>query len=137
MGARVDVQPLTESAWAVLRRRYLRKDGQGQPAETPEQLFTRVARAVAAPDASYGASAAEVAATEERFYARMARLEFLPNSPALMNAGRPRGQLAACFVVPVGDSMPEIFDAVKWAAEIQQTGGGTGFAFSRLRPSGD
>ncbi|HUS65814.1 MAG TPA: adenosylcobalamin-dependent ribonucleoside-diphosphate reductase [Kofleriaceae bacterium] len=137
MGARADVQPLTESAWAVLRRRYLRRDGQGEPAETPDQLFTRVARAVAAPDASYGASAAEVAATEERFHARMARLEFLPNSPALMNAGRPRGQLAACFVVPVGDSMPEIFDAVKWAAEIQQTGGGTGFAFSRLRPSGD
>jgi ribonucleoside-diphosphate reductase alpha chain len=137
MTARANVERLSDSAWAVLRRRYLRRDGQGTPVETPEQLFTRVARAVAAPDASHGASAAEVAATEERFYARMARLEFLPNSPALMNAGRPRGQLAACFVVPVGDSMPEIFDAVKWAAEIQQTGGGTGFAFSRLRPSGD
>jgi ribonucleoside-diphosphate reductase alpha chain len=137
VSSHIEVEQLSDSAWAVLRRRYLRRDAQGNPVETPAELFRRVARAVAAPDASHGAGAAEVAATEERFFARMARLEFLPNSPALMNAGRPRGQLAACFVVPVGDSMPEIFDAVKWAAEIQQTGGGTGFAFSRLRPSGD
>lgn len=128
---------LTESAWAVLRRRYLRRDDAGQPVETPAEMFARVARAVAAPDALYGAGAAQVEATCERFARRMASLEFLPNSPALMNAGRPHGQLAACFVVPVGDSMVEIFDAVKWAAEIQMTGGGTGFSFSRLRPSGD
>ena len=128
---------LTDSAWAVLRRRYLRRDGAGSAVETPDEMFRRVARAVAAADAIHGASAREVAASEERFAARMAALEFLPNSPALMNAGRPRGQLAACFVVPVGDSMPDIFDAVKWAAEIQMTGGGTGFSFSRLRPSGD
>src|SRR5688500_11611447 len=128
---------LSESAWAVLRRRYLRRSDRGEVIETPDELFRRVARVIATPDADHGATAAEVQATEERFFQRMAALEFLPNSPTLMNAGRPRGQLAACFVVPVGDSMPEIFDAVKWAAEIQQTGGGTGFAFSRLRPSGD
>jgi ribonucleoside-diphosphate reductase alpha chain len=131
------VLALSDSAWAVLRRRYLRRDGAGSAVETPEEMFRRVARAVAAADAIYGASTGEVAASEERFAARMAALEFLPNSPALMNAGRPRGQLAACFVVPVGDSMPDIFDAVKWAAEIQMTGGGTGFSFSRLRPAGD
>ena len=128
---------LSESAWAVLRRRYLRKDEDGEVVETPDQLFRRVARVVAAPDAAHGASAAGVVDSEERFYRRMASLEFLPNSPTLMNAGRPRGQLAACFVVPVGDAMPDIFDAIKWAAEIQMTGGGTGFSFSRLRPSGD
>ena len=128
---------LSDSAWAVLRRRYLRRDGAGAAVETPDEMFRRVARAVAAADAVHGASAGEVAASEERFFQRMAALEFLPNSPALMNAGRPRGQLAACFVVPVGDSMPDIFDAVKWAAEIQMTGGGTGFSFSRLRPAGD
>ena len=128
---------LSDSAWAVLRRRYLRRDERGEPVESPSEMFWRVAAAVAAPDALHGASPAEVAATAERFARRMEALEFLPNSPALMNAGRPRGQLAACFVVPVGDSMPEIFDAVKWAAEIQMTGGGTGFSFSRLRPSGD
>ena len=129
--------PLSDSAWAVLRRRYLRRDEKGEPVESPSEMFRRVASAVAAADALYGASPAEVNATAERFARRMEALEFLPNSPALMNAGRPRGQLAACFVVPVGDSMPEIFDAVKWAAEIQMTGGGTGFSFSRLRPSGD
>jgi len=128
---------LSASAWAVLRRRYLRRDASGQVVETPEQLFRRVAHAVAAADAGYGAPSERVAGTEERFYRRMAALEFLPNSPTLMNAGRPRGQLAACFVVPVGDSMAEIFDAIKWAAEIQKTGGGTGFSFSRLRPAGD
>jgi ribonucleoside-diphosphate reductase alpha chain len=131
------VVALSDSAWAVLRRRYLRRRDDGSAVETPDEMFRRVARAVAAADAVYGASSAEVAASEERFFRRMAALEFLPNSPALMNAGRPRGQLAACFVVPVGDSMPDIFDAVKWAAEIQMTGGGTGFSFSRLRPAGD
>src|SRR5687768_16219567 len=119
-GVHPEVAGLSDSAWAVLRRRYLRRDAAGNSTETPAEMFRRVARAVAAPDASYGAQGSEVAATERRFYERMASFEFLPNSPALMNAGRPRGQLAACFVVPVGDSMPEIFDAVKWAAEIQQ-----------------
>jgi ribonucleoside-diphosphate reductase alpha chain len=131
------VDALTDSAWAVLRRRYLRRDESGQVVETPEQLFRRVAAVVAAADAAYGATPEQVAETEARFMRRLTALEFLPNSPTLMNAGRPRAQLAACFVVPVGDSMPEIFDAIKWAAEIQMTGGGTGFSFSRLRPSGD
>jgi ribonucleoside-diphosphate reductase alpha chain len=121
---------LTENARTVLSRRYLERDDSGKTTERPEDLFRRVARAVAAADHA----PAEV---EERFFQRMARLEFLPNSPTLMNAGRPLGQLAACFVVPVGDSMPEIFEAVKWAATIQMSGGGTGFSFSRIRPSGD
>src|SRR5688572_3563996 len=125
---------LTANALTVLERRYLARDAEGRVQETPERMFRRVARAIAAPDAAYGA---DPGPAEARFYERMAALEFLPNSPTLMNAGRELGQLAACFVVPVGDSMGEIFDAVKWAAVIQMTGGGTGFAFSRLRPSGD
>jgi len=126
--------PLTANAMTVLSRRYLARDDEGRVVETPADMFRRVARAVAAAETHPGE---DRAAIEERFYQRMARLEFLPNSPTLMNAGRQLGQLAACFVVPVGDSMPEIFDAVKWAAQIQMTGGGTGFSFSRLRPAGD
>src|SRR5262249_58908023 len=118
----------------VLERRYLLRDEHGRTVEKPAELFRRVAHAVAQADARYGD---DPRAAEERFFDRMASLEFLPNSPTLMNAGRDLGQLAACFVVPVGDSMPEIFDAVKWAAVIQMTGGGAGFAVSRLRPAGD
>src|SRR6266571_4990104 len=110
--------PLTPNAMTVLERRYLLRDASGR-AGTPAELFARVARAVAAADLAYGEDAA---ATEARFLARMSSLELLPNSPTLMNAGRELGQLAACFVVPVGDSMPEIFEAVKWAAVIQMTG---------------
>jgi len=120
--------PWSENALTVLQRRYLRKDADGRVVETPDQMLRRVARAVASSDSGR---------PEEAFYQAMARLELLPNSPTLMNAGKLEGQLSACFVLPVGDSMPEIFDAVKWAAMIQQTGGGTGFSFSRLRPSGD
>jgi ribonucleoside-diphosphate reductase alpha chain len=127
---------LTENALAVLRKRYLARDG-GRVVETPAEMFERVARHVAAVEARWGARPAEVAATATRFAAMMSSLEFLPNSPTLMNAGRPLGQLAACFVVPVADSTRDIFEAVRWAAEIQKTGGGTGFAFSRLRPAGD
>src|SRR5579859_7864089 len=126
--------PWSANALTVLQRRYLRRDGDGRVAETPEQMLRRVARAVAAAEARHGGSPE---AMEARFYDAMARLELVPNSPTLMNAGRELGQLAACFVLPVEDSLPQIFDAVKWAAMIQQTGGGTGFAFSRLRPSGD
>ncbi len=123
---------LSENALAVLRRRYLLRDEGGAISETPEQLWRRVARAVAAVERP-----AERGLWTDRFEARMAALEFLPNSPTLMNAGRERGQLAACFVLPVDDDLASIFDALKWAALIHQSGGGTGFAFSRLRPKGD
>ena len=126
--------PWTANAQTVLSRRYLLRDGDGHVVETPDELLRRVARAVAAAEARHGGDAP---AWEAKFYDALARLEFLPNSPTLMNAGKAAGQLSACFVLPVGDAMPEIFDAVKWAAMIQQTGGGTGFAFSRLRPAGD
>jgi ribonucleoside-diphosphate reductase alpha chain len=127
---------LTENALQVLRARYLARD-EGVVVETPEQLFARVARHVAAAETGHGASADRVAAIAARFERMLATLEFLPNSPTLMNAGRPLGQLAACFVVPVEDSTTGVFEAVRWAAEIQKTGGGTGFSFSRLRPAGD
>jgi ribonucleoside-diphosphate reductase alpha chain len=120
----------------VLRARYLARD-HGAVVETPEQLFRRVANHVSAVESSLGYTAAEVAASRATFERMMSSLEFLPNSPTLMNAGRPLGQLAACFVVPVEDSTTGVFEAVRWAAEIQKTGGGTGFSFSRLRPAGD
>jgi ribonucleoside-diphosphate reductase alpha chain len=123
---------LSENARAVLERRYLLRDDSGAVTESPEGLFRRVARAVAEAE-----PAAERAALAERLEARLAALELLPNSPTLMNAGRPAGQLAACFVIPVDDDLASIFDALKWAALIHQSGGGTGFSFSRLRPRGD
>ncbi|HEY0191851.1 MAG TPA: ribonucleotide reductase N-terminal alpha domain-containing protein, partial [Kofleriaceae bacterium] len=127
---------LTDNALAVLRARYLIRD-HGVVVETPDQLFERVARTVSDAERGMGYSDAEVAEARARFERMMLTLEFLPNSPTLMNAGRPLGQLAACFVVPVEDSTAGVFEAVGWAAEIQKTGGGTGFSFSRLRPAGD
>ncbi len=128
---------LSQNAIKVLEKRYLKKNEEGKIVETPEDLFRRVARSIAIADSQYGKSFEEVAKIERDFYKMLTSLEFLPNSPTLMNAGRRLGQLSACFVLPVDDSMESIFDAVKHTAIIHKSGGGTGFSFSRLRPNGD
>ncbi len=125
---------LTENALKVLRARYLIRDDKGVVIETPEEMFRRVAKTIASAESLYGANPDE---WEEKFYSLMIDLKFLPNSPALMNAGKDIGQLAACFVLPVNDSMNSIFETLKNAALILQSGGGTGFSFSRLRPRAD
>ena len=125
---------LSANALTVLKARYLLKDEQGRVMESPREMFGRIARSIAAVEGLYGGNAA---ACEERFFDLISSLRFLPNSPTIMNAGKPQGQLAACFVLPVEDSMRSIFDTLKNAALILQSGGGTGFSFSRLRPRED
>lgn len=127
--------PLSHNAYAVLRTRYLMRDTQGRILEGPTKMFRRVARNIASVEQSYGPS--NIKYWEDEFFELMASLDFLPNSPALMNAGRRLQQLSACFVIPIADNMEAIFDAVKLAALVHQSGGGTGFSFGKLRPEGD
>ncbi len=131
-----DELKLSINAIRVLERRYLRRDEKGRIMETPMGMFRRVAGAVSKAELNYG-SQSEASRWEQEFVKAMSSLDFLPNSPTLMNAGIPMGQLSACFVIPVEDSMPGIFRALTEMALIHQTGGGTGFSFSRLRPKGD
>jgi ribonucleoside-diphosphate reductase alpha chain len=132
---------LTDNARLVLARRYLKKDADGNPTEEPETMFWRVAKTIADVDADYGASDAAVDEVARQFYDLMTHGTFEPNSPTLMNAGRPLGQLSACFVLPVDDALSNgqsgIYDTLKSMALVHQSGGGTGFSFSRLRSEGE
>ncbi|MHA1130893.1 MAG: adenosylcobalamin-dependent ribonucleoside-diphosphate reductase [Candidatus Helarchaeota archaeon] len=131
------MKPLSKTALTVLNQRYLAKDEKGNVIESPEGMFRRVAKNIADVDRKFGASKRAILDLEEKFYNFMVNSDFLPNSPTLMNAGRKYQQLAACFVLPIEDSIESIFDAIKNAAIIHQSGGGTGFSFSNLRPKGD
>ena len=127
---------LSDNALRVLRKRYLQKDKNGNIIETPEQMFRRVAHNIALIEKKYGKNDREIKRTEKEFYELMSTLQFLPNSPTLMNAGTDLQQLSACFVLPVDDSIDSIYEAIKHSALIHKSGGGTGFSFSRIRPKG-
>src|SRR5437773_7726992 len=135
--SRTGTLDLSPNAVTVLERRYLVKDDQGKPAERPEDLFWRVARTIAEPDRRYGASDKALEGLAETFFELMATRVWMPNSPTLMNAGRPLGQLSACFVLPVDDALSNersgIYDTLRAMALVHQSGGGTGFSFSGLR----
>lgn len=133
----VDELKLPLNAILVLERRYLRKDENGRVIESTSQMFKRIAKSLAEVERKYGKTDAEVNMYEDEFYRMMTNLEFIPNSPTLMNAGTMFRQLSACFVLPIEDSIESIFNTLKAAAIIHKTGGGTGFSFSRLRPKGD
>ena len=132
----MDVPRLSKNALKVLEKRYLRKDQEGRIIESPTDMFHRVASNISRADLKYKEKKI-LLKTEAIFHGMLERLEFLPNSPTLMNAGKKLGQLAACFVIPIEDSLDSIFEAVKITAMIHQTGGGTGFSFSKLRPKDD
>jgi ribonucleoside-diphosphate reductase alpha chain len=136
-GPSPDLPPLTDNARKVLQARYLKKNERGVCIEEPEALFRRVAKTIADVELLYGATEGERQQWEEQFYRLVAGGTFMPNSPTLMNAGREMGMLSACFVLPVRDSVAAIFDSIKHTALIQKAGGGTGFAFDELRPTGD
>ena len=131
-----DLSRFSENAMRVLEKRYLKTDKHLHVTETPFDMFRRVAKNIASAELIYDADA-DVGLWEEEFYRIMSNLEFIPNSPTLMNAGRDLQQLSACFVLPISDSMESIFDTIKHTALIHKSGGGTGFSFSRLRPAGD
>lgn len=139
----IPAAPLSDPALRVLEARYLHRNSDGKPAETPRQMFARVAWAVAAAETKFSRQLeaskrnARVDDYGRLFFELMVSLKFLPNSPTLMNAGRSRGQLSACFVLPVDDDLGSVFETLREAAIVQKSGGGTGFSFGQLRPAGD